>query len=112
SDVAGPRVRYEHVHRFGIDPGDVLLQAVVELREKVFDEMRNVASALAECRQLDRNDVEAIEEVLSKRALRLQLLEVTIGRGDEANVDANSLDAANALELALLERAKQLHLHL
>ena len=43
---------------------------------------------------------------------RDELLEVAVGRRDEANVDADRLDAADALELALLQRAQELHLHL
>ena len=59
-----------------------------------------------------RDDVEPVVEVLAEVARRDLLLEVAVGRGDQAHVDLDRLDAADALELALLERAQQLHLHL
>ena len=69
-------------------------------------------SAIAQRREVDRHDVEPIEEILAE-APRLDLgLEIAVGRGDDAHVDAVRLHAADALELALLERAQELHLHL
>ena len=44
ADVAGPRVVAEHIERLRLDAADVLLQALVELREEVLDEERDVAS--------------------------------------------------------------------
>ena len=40
------------------------------------------------------------------------LLEVAVGRRDDADVDLDRLAAADALELALLQHAQQLDLHL
>ena len=68
--------------------------------------------ALAQRGQADRHDVEPVEEVLAERALRDELLQIAVRRRDEAHVDADRLDAADALELALLQRAEELHLHL
>ena len=78
----------------------------------MLDEQRRVAGALTERREADRDDVESVEEILAERALRDQLLQIAVRRCDEADVDAHRLDPADALELALLERAKELHLHL
>ena len=36
--------------------------------------------------------------------------EIAVGRGDDPHVDAEGLVAADALELALLQEAQQLHL--
>src|SRR5262249_21405372 len=39
------------------------------------------------------------------------LLQVAVGRGNEPNVDASGPDAADAFELALLQRPQEFHLH-
>ena len=68
--------------------------------------------ALAQRGQANRHDVEAVEEVLAERPAGDELLQIAVGRRDEAHVDADRLDAADALELALLQHAQELHLHL
>jgi hypothetical protein len=90
----------------------VLLQALVELHEKVLDEYGDVDRALTQRGQSNGNDVEPIKQVFAEGALCDELLEIAVRRRDEAHVDVNGLDATDALELALLQRAEQLHLHL
>ena len=68
--------------------------------------------AIAQRRQRDREDVEPVVEVLAELAVGDQLLEVAVGRRDDAHVDLDRLGAADALELALLQHAQQLDLHL
>src|SRR5262249_14103705 len=67
---------------------------------------------LAKRGQADRHHVEAVEEVFAEGALRDELLQIAVRRGDEADVDAHRLDAADALELALLQRAQEPPPHL
>src|SRR6185436_18154294 len=85
---------------------------LVELAEEVLHEERDVARPLAERREPDGHDVEAVKEVLAEGAARDELLEVAVRRRHEAHVDADRLDAADPLELALLKSAQELHLHL
>ena len=68
--------------------------------------------AVAQGGQVNGHHVEAVVEILAEPAGLDLLLEVAVGGGDEAHVDVDGLDAADALELALLQRAQQLHLHL
>src|SRR5205807_71627 len=49
--------------------------------------------------------------VLPEAALRDGAWQVGIGGGDDADVDGDSLAAADPLDHALLEEAQQLHLH-
>ena len=70
-----------------------------------------IIEALAERGQTKSHALQPVEEVLPKLALGDHLLEVLVGRGDDAHVDADRLDAADPLDLALLERAQDLHLH-
>ena len=98
--------------RLGLDALDALLQPRVELGDEVAAEERDVAAALAQRRERDGHHVEPVEQVLAEGAGGDLLLQVAVGRGDQAHVDADGLDAADPLELALLEHAQQLDLHL
>ena len=60
---------------------------------------------------MDVDDVEAVVEVLAEAALGYLLLEVAIGGGHDADVGLDGLLAAHALELAVLEDAEDLDLH-
>ena len=79
---------------------------------KCCDEQRDVVLALAQRRQLDRDDVQAVEEILAELALLHHLPQIDVGRGDDAHVDLDRLHAAEPHELALLDHAQQLGLRL
>ncbi len=112
ADVAGPRMRLERRDRVVGDADDLLLQPLVELLDDVLHEQRDVADPLAQRRDLQRHHVEPVVEVVAEVAALDLGLEVAVGRGHEPHVDLERLDAADALELALLDRAQQLDLHL
>ena len=59
-----------------------------------------------------RDDVEPVVQVLAERAFLDRLLEVHVGRRDEAEVGPDRPRAADALDLALLDRAQQLRLQI
>ncbi len=65
---------------------------------------------LAQRRRAERDDVEAVEEVLTEASAADLLLEIPVGRGDDANVDARSLLRADRLDVAALEDAQHLGL--
>ena len=58
------------------------------------------------------DDVEPVVEILAEVAGADLLLQVAVGRGDDADVDLLRLALADALELALLEHPQQLDLQL
>ena len=58
-----------------------------------------------------RDDVEAVEEVLAERARRDHRLEVAVGRADDADVDLARALAADRAHLAVLQDAQELGLH-
>ena len=62
--------------------------------------------------QVDGHHRQPVVEILAEAPGLDLRLQVAVGGGDEAHVDPGGLDAAHPLELALLERAQQLHLHL
>jgi hypothetical protein len=74
-------------------------------------EHRDVGRALAQWRQAQVDDIEAIEEVLAESA-RLHLApEVAVADGDDAHVHLERVTAAHSMHLALLQHPEQLGLH-
>src|SRR2546428_121787 len=108
--VAGPVVADEAVERPG---GDATLAELARvLGQEVLDEERDVAPPIAERRELDRHDVQAIVEVLAEAPLLHERLEISVGRREHAHVDADRVGPAHALDRALLEHAQELRLEL
>ena len=70
----------------------------------------NLDAALAQRRQVQAHDAEAVEEVLAEAAVADQGFEVGVGGGDDADVDAGGLRLADRMDLAGLEKAQQLGL--
>ena len=80
------------------------------LADEVLRQQPEIVLPIAQRRQRERDDVEAVEEILAERAGLDRGLEVAVGRRDQPEVDAYRPRAADALELALLQRAQQLRL--
>ena len=76
----------------------------------MLDQEQHVVAALAQRRQVDGDDVEPVEEIGAEAAPPDLLLEVAIGRGDDADVHRDRLGGADRNHLPLLEHAQQLHL--
>ena len=53
----------------------------------MIDETGDVIAALAQRRQVDGKDVEAVEEVLAERAVPRQIEQAPVGRRDHPDVD-------------------------
>ena len=71
----------------------------------------NVGGALAQRRQVEREAVEPIEEILSKGARRHRGLEVAIRGRDHARVDPPRVRLADPPQFTLLQHAEQPQLH-
>ena len=63
--------------------------ALRERAEEVLHERGQVARALAERGQADRDDVQAVVEVVAEAPLAHQRLEIAVRRGHDADVDAD-----------------------
>src|SRR5271155_1689342 len=74
-------------------------------------ERGDVLAPLAQWRYLDRENTQAIKEVLSETPSFDFLLEIPIGRGDDADVDFARPGVADAFDLLFLQDTKQLRLH-
>ena len=52
---------------------------------------------------MDRNDVEAVEEVFAETTFGYFLLQILVGGGDDTDVDLDGFVATNAGNLVLLQ---------
>ena len=91
--VARPVVELEHPHRLGRDRLDVASVARVELVEERLDDERQIVLAIAQRRQLDREDVEPVVEIVAQLAVADRVERIDVGRREHADVDF-LLDAA------------------
>src|ERR1700676_68141 len=83
-----------------------LAVALKEMRE----ESGNIFAAVAQWRQLQVDNVEAMIKIFTEAALANQGEQIDVGSGDDAHVHLDLLRAAEAHELALLNIAKKLGL--
>ena len=81
------------------------------LRGEVFRELQDFTGPVAQRRHLQLDHVEAIVKILAEALFLDQLLEMLIGRGNDARIDFDRLRTADALERPLLQKAQQLRLH-
>ncbi|HXV20177.1 MAG TPA: hypothetical protein VD811_04180, partial [Desulfuromonadales bacterium] len=109
ADVSRPVVGHQQGHRPAGDLGDALA-AGVELLDEGLRQQGDVLLALAQRRQVDGDDAEPVVEVLAEIPLVDLPAQVLVGGGDDAHVGLAGLDAADALELPLLQHPQQLRL--
>ena len=112
ADVAGPVVGLELVDG-GVgdfDAGAAVLLA--ELGEEFAREERDVLFAVAQGRDVEGDDVEAVEEVFAEVAAGDLLFEVFVGGGDDADVDVRGCGGADGVEALLVESAEDFGLGL
>lgn len=76
--------------------------AVIEAVEDRLAERREVVQALAQRRDLDRQDVQPVVEVSAETAFAHRLLQVDGSGGDQADVAADHFVGTHSFELFLL----------
>ena len=84
--------------------------AAAYLLDEVLGQGQDVARPLAQRRQAQVHDVQAVEQVLAERPVAHGLGQVAVGGGQDADVDLHRLGAADPVDLALLDGAQQLGL--
>ncbi|MPM48240.1 hypothetical protein SDC9_94964 [bioreactor metagenome] len=98
------------VQRFG-GKIDVFLVFLVRLAEKVLGEQSHIFPSLRKRGQSNGNDIQAIEQVLSKPTRVDLSRKVSIGRGDHSHVDRKFALGAEPAYRAFLQRAQEFGLH-
>ena len=80
---------------------------LVQLGQELLGQQLDVVAPLAQRRQLDREDVQAVVQVLAQLARRDRLLDAAAGGGDDAHVDLDRLGPADPGDRGRLEHAQQ-----
>ena len=108
--VAGPLVHHHRVERLLAQCLHLAAALLRQYLQKLLDEQQQVVPPLAQRRQVQRDHVEAVEEVGAEVAPPHLLLEVAVGGGDDPNVHRDRLGGADRDHFPLLQHAQQLHL--
>src|SRR5437016_2825891 len=112
ADVPGPSVPTECIQRLARDDLDPAVHGTRVPLDEIAHQGRNILGPLAERRDMDREHVEPVVEVVPEALLFHHPQEVAVRCGDEAHVDLDGLRTADPLELLLLQDAQQLRLKL
>src|SRR5262249_26013608 len=89
---------------------DALAFLGIETREEMPDQIGNVLRALAQRWHQNRKYVQPIEQVVAEPSLLDRGQEAAVRSGNQPHVDLKRLLAADAVDLAFLDRAQQLDL--
>ena len=103
SNVARPSVRHQQLFLVLRQPGRCTADRLTDVLQECVDEDGNIGRPLAQRRQMDVEDAQAIVEVLAKCPARDGVAQIGVGRRDHANVRFQQARAAEQLRLVLAE---------
>ena len=94
------------------DPVDVLAELGAVAIQEQAGQLWQIVDPLPQRRQLDRDDVDPVEQILAEGACLDSLFQVCVRRDDQSEVGPDQLATADPFDLALLNRAEQLRLQI
>src|SRR5688500_10340814 len=103
-------MKHHLAQRLGSQSLYFFLHMLAVFFQKVLEQRNDIVLAVAQWRQVYRNHVNPIEQVISEHSLAHLILEVLVGGDDHANVDFEGHFAADGIKLALLQYAQKLGL--
>ncbi len=107
ADIAGPGVFLESFHYFVAHVGDAAQVFAVERFDERFRENGQIGHALAQGREGNLEDVEAIEEIFAKIAFFESFVKVAIGGGDDADVDGDFIFSTQAAYARIFQNTQE-----
>src|SRR5205807_4164789 len=107
ADVARPLVVSQTRARLARNPFHLPVALVAVLLNEIICQQWNILAPLSKRRHGERDDVETIVEVLTKCALTDGFFEVSVGRGNQSDINLERARPTDALELSLLKHAQQ-----
>ena len=110
ADVAGPREGLEGAHGLGAELFGLPGVPGGEVAAEHFRKRRDVLGAVAQRREVDGDDIEAVEEILTEGALGALGFQFLVRGGDNAGICADNGFAADGAEVAVLEDAEEIGL--
>ncbi|MNV23185.1 hypothetical protein D3C71_1141900 [compost metagenome] len=111
ADVAGPGVAAQCVLCAGRQPQAAQAQAGTVQFQKAACQQQHIVAPFAQRRDGHGVHRQPVVQVGAERAIAHLLAQVAVGGGDHAHVHAARAVGAQALDLAVLQRAQQLSLH-
>src|SRR2546422_8978640 len=81
------------------------------LLQEIIDQYRNVLAALAQGRHIDRQDIDAIVEVVAKASIANHGAQIAIRGRNDANIYRDLVSSAHAANSPFLQSAQKLCLH-
>ena len=109
-DIARPVVSEKSAQRCLGDARDGGAEALVLDFNEVFDQQGDVFGAFTKGREVDGDDMEPIEEILTEGPFTNPGLEIVVGGGDDSDIDGMSGGGAEGADLTILENAEQFYL--
>ena len=85
-------------------------QSFCKSPREVLCQERDILGSLPQRWKLERNDVEAVVEVLSKCLLFNALFQITVSGGNDTDVEVSTDGGSNSPNLAILKKLQQLDL--
>ena len=110
--VTRPFHAAQRTQGFGGNAVDIAPHPAGNFEGEGFHQQRNIFRALAQRRQMDREDVQSIVEIVTKLAIGDHLFQIAVSGSDQANVGLDQFIAAQTFKLLLLQNAQQLGLKL
>src|ERR1700730_9047202 len=110
ADVARPTVTQQHLPRLWRDTQRRAPRRSGEFLQERVGQERDVATALAQGWNVDVEDLQPIEQILPEASLSDSPLQITIARGNHADIGLDEPRATESPELPLLQDTKQLRL--
>lgn len=110
ADVAGPAPVDQGAHGFGWNLVDDAAHFFGVLAGEVTGEKRDVVGAIAKGRGGDGEDLEAVVEIAAEEFVAHHFGEVSIGGGDQTDIDGDGANATEAFERFFLEGTEKLGL--
>src|SRR5262249_28488267 len=105
-------VATERLEGLDRDRINVPIQATGELVNEVMHERFDVLGSIPKGRYRDREDVEAVVEIVPELLGSNHRAEITVRRGDHAHIDPECARPTETVELAFLQHPEQLGLQL
>jgi hypothetical protein len=107
TDIARPLCAFEVVESTRIDAVNCAAEARGVLGHEVLHQVRYVFRALAKRRQLDRKNVQPVEEIATESFVANVFFQIAVRRRNYTHIYLDRLHAAKALELVLLEHTEE-----
>src|SRR5690606_36120070 len=105
--VTGPGISGDGLDRLGRKMLEGLIQLRTAALEQHFGDIQNVLAALAQRRQYQLHDIDAVVEVLPELSVLAQRFQISVRGADKTHIDLFRLHCADAADLVLLNEAQQ-----